>query len=132
MVLKSHDIPLTPVDELIVRFKAAGYKHTRFLHGKQDHFKIVRCTKDFQCVHCKKQILKGQYAYNRTVIFGMHNMPNNPYTYVGFKMCSEKCVEEVLKSLDVGHNLEDVCVDDEQIRQILIQAHIIEKSTQQP
>jgi hypothetical protein len=123
MALKSHDILLTSVDDLIARFKTASYKHTHHLRGKQDHFKIVCCIKDCQCVICKKQILKGQYAYARTVTMGMMNVPNNPYGYFGFKMCSEQCVEAVLKLLSTGSALGDIVMEDEKSRQLIMEAH---------
>jgi hypothetical protein len=132
MALKSHDILLTSVDDLIARFKAAGYKHVfRLMSEKRasEHFKRVRCAKDCQCIHCKKQILKGEYAYSRTVAFGMYDLPNNPYGYFGFKMCSENCVEEVLKWLDAGRTLGDIVVNDEKTRQILINAKILVSDT---
>ncbi len=127
MALKNHDSPLTSVDDLIARFKAVGYKHTHHLRGKQDHFKIVCCIKDCQCVICKKQILKGQYAYARTVTMGMMNVPNNPYGYFGFKMCSERCVESVLKLLNIGSALENIVMEDEHSKQLIMEAQSAEE-----
>lgn len=71
---------------------------------------------------CKKQILKGQYAYGRTVVIGMIGIPNNPYGYVGFKMCSEQIVEAVLKLLDAGFALDDIVMEDEKSRKLIMDA----------